>query len=362
MMNRRNAVPATEARTNGKGSSMLVGRNGEINASSQLDLLRQLQSLAAKIESGEVMSLAEQNRKKDGKSVAQRREELTAAYYSEPGSREWAALGATISAELQEVNDREGFMRRFLFKAELQQGAIPRHRVRQRNMTAILASVAAQNMPIFIRENYILPPEFYIQENIMMEEREIQQGSPDLLNEKYYEGLEAIMVGEDKRFISLCNDAVGIENPLTYLPGGLTPQLLAEIRTNILSWGLSVPSMLIASDIWNYLIANDKFVSFWSLPAQHEIAMTGEISTVLGMKIVTDAFRHPTLRVLDSGELFCFSDPEMLGAFTDRGPVNSNEIDHAKVGTGVPARGWNFYELMSMALHNPRAIAKGKVG
>ena len=76
------------------------------------------------------------------------------------------------------------------------------------------------------------------------------------------------------------------------------------------------------------------------------------------MSIITDAFRAPTLKVLDQGDVYIVSAPEYHGGFADRGPVESTELDGAY--EGVNARGWYLVETIALLVHNARSIVKGK--
>jgi len=77
------------------------------------------------------------------------------------------------------------------------------------------------------------------------------------------------------------------------------------------------------------------------------------------MSTLTDAYREPQIKVLNQGELYITTSPEYHGAYTDRGPLSTVEINHAALGDNVPARGWSFSELISMIILNNRSVVKG---
>lgn len=346
----------TEANIGGSKEKM-VGRNGEINASSNQELMQQIAHLAHKVSQGEV-ARPNENEASDQSPQQKRQQVLQAAYFSDKGGREWAELGAAIGGEVSETADREGFMRRLFLRSDVAQGTMPRIRVRHKNVVAIQASSAVQNYPIFLRDKYIVPEEFYIKSNIRVEERELMQGSGDILEDKFYEVQEAIMVEEDRRWKSLVDDAVGIANDRQILAGGLTPATLSQMRTQVLRWGIPAQNLLLASDIWDDIIGQSEFAQWFDPVSQYELVMTGNLGTLLGMSVITDAFREPMLKVLDQGDIYVTSSPEMHGTYTDRGPVQSNEVNDYP--DGVPARGWSFYELISMTMHNARSVVKGR--
>jgi hypothetical protein len=112
-----------------------------------------------------------------------------------------------------------------------------------------------------------------------------------------------------------------------------------------------------ASDSWEDVVSNTAFGAWFDPVSQYEIVTTGYLGTLLGLRLTTDAYREPQLRVLNQGDLYIISTPEFHGAYTDRGPVQSKETD----GTddGVVSRGWLFWEIMSMTVHNGKSIVKG---
>src|SRR6266481_5982133 len=331
---RRPAVPALHARFNGS-NERIVGRDNHINAGYN------------------------KNNQVTAADVQTRNQKLSAAFYTQNNSRPWANMGAAVSADLSEAADREGFMRRLLLKVDVANGTIPRIRVKQKNIIALIASSGLDNRPVYLRDKYITPPEFYIKHNIRVEEREIVQGSGDILEDKFFETQEGIMVQEDRKFISLLNDTIGIANSNQLLAGGLSPATLSQMRTQILQWNLPASTLLIASDVLNDIVGQgaNTFGGYFDPVSQFEIVQTGMIGTLMGMQVITDSYRAPTLKVLNAGDIWVLSNPEMLGAFTDRGPVQSQEVNSYMEGS--PARGWNFFELLSMTITNQRSAVHG---
>jgi len=58
----------------------------------------------------------------------------------------------------------------------------------------------------------------------------------------------------------------------------------------------------------------------------------------MGMEIITDGFRYPTLQVLNAGECFITASPITLGTITQRKELDSLAVDQYNLGR--PARGW----------------------
>ena len=92
--------------------------------------------------------------------------------------------------------------------------------------------------------------------------------------------------------------------------------------------------------------------------AQHELLLTGQLGTVLGMEVISDAFRHEQHKVLSSGEMYVIGAPENHGQYSDRGGIESQPLDGSN--EAVPGRGWFMTESLSMVIANARSVAKGK--
>jgi hypothetical protein len=334
-------------------SEKLVGRGGEINASSARDFLETLASLAGQYARGEVMTASDERAYK--LTSSDRREALVAAYNDQSG-RSWQELGATIGTELYETANREGFMRRFLQRADVVQGGIPRIPVNFKSTYAFQAASPSQIQPTLARNRYLLPPEFYIEAHVWVEEREIFQSTADILEQKLLEAQEAVMVQEDKVWKRLADRISGLANTQLSIVGGLTPQNLGLMRQQILQWNLPTTSLLFSNDVLTDFTTNTAFGAFFDPVTQYEVVQTGYIGRLLGLQLLTDAFRVAQLKVLNQGDIYLLSNPEYHGGYTDRGPVTANEVNASASGHGVPARGWHLWEMMSVVLSNARSV------
>lgn len=332
----------------------------QLNASSKADALKILASLAQQIADGEVAPLGNTPERHDEELVLTTREvnEQLASVYKDQTTGAWESLGADIAATLTVTADREGFMRKFLIQEEVAQGNIVRHRVMQKSTTAIVATGPTQMEPRYIDEKYIYPPEFEVKTHTYVSELELAKGPANLLQEKFLESQEAIMTKEDRVLLSLINEGVGQANELQYLAGGLTPNTLAVMQNQVQAWSIASRNLLFAMDVLSDITGSNQFASWFDPVSQYEIVQTGTIGSLLGMTVMTDAYREPRLQVLSPGEVYVTGAPEFVGAYTDRGPVSSREVDGTQT-RGEVSRGWMFYEILSMVLHNPRAIVKG---
>lgn len=333
-----------------------VGRDGNLNAWSQKDLFATISSLMNLAAEGKLDT--SDARPKQTRAEEQRaRRELVVAAYSDRSSGQWAELGSTIAGQITESADREGFMRRLLARNDIQMGNFPRIRVRKKNVHAVISTSDAEVIPQYVRDNYLFPPEFTISANVRVEHREINQGTGDILEDKFYEAQEAIMVNEDRSWKRLADATVGIEHNLKYLVGGLNPTSFTEMRTELNRFNITPLNCVMSADFWNDISGNTQFSGWFDPVTKYEIVTTGELGQMQGLTFITDGFRQESLRVLGAGEIYMVGDPSMHGGYTDRGPVQSHEVN--QYADGSPARGWFMFEDLSMVIGNAKSVLKG---
>ena len=343
-------LPGTEVKLMGSNEH-LVGSDGNINASSKKDMMRIISAMMNAHESGEI-----NDRQETLASIKERHETVAAAFEDRNGGR-WTEMGAYLAGELSESADREGFLRRVLKQEEVIQGTVPRIRVRRKNVSAMVATGPGEVQYQIARDQYYYPPEFPISANLRIEDREIYQGTGDIMEDKFIEGQEAIMVAEDRTYISIVAQLLNINNPVQLLVGGLTPSNLAYLRDLITRYNIPAVTALMASNIWTDITGNAAWMEAFDPVSKYELHTTGYLGTLLGLNLITDAYRHPALRVLQSGEIDIIGAMENHGAYTSRGPVQSKETDG--YNEGQAARGWYMSEMLSMLVFNPRSVARG---
>jgi hypothetical protein len=208
-----------------------------------------------------------------------------------------------------------------------------------------------------VRQMYIYPPEFYLIAHITIEDKEIEQASGDLLDDKYQDGLEQILVQEDNVWLRLARAAAPASNDLFFF-NTFTPTVFSEMRTQVARWGIPVTTAVIAFDLWNDIIADSEFSSWFDPVSKHEIVLEGSLGSILGVQLITDAFRYETLRVLSPGEVFFLGAPQTLGGVTQRKELATESIN--KYNQGKPERGWFMEQIEGMAITNSRALTRGQ--
>ncbi len=353
-----NGDPLEQLRFAGQESLALSSSTGEINASSRADLLKQISNLMTSVSSGQIVEpknsalASSQERTK----IREARREILAQASASP--EKWAALGASIAQRLDEARARQGFLRNVALGSTLRQGEVARVAMPSYDGMALVASSSSHIGYQLIRNKVFEAAEFEIISNLRCEALDIEQVSGDILDDLFDQGNDSIMVQEDRLWKKAADTSVGIVNPLEYISGKLTPGNLANVRQVVTDWNLPAQTALIANDFWADIISNSDFHDFLDPVTKYDLVLHGQLGTLVGLNLVTDAFRNPNQKVLNRGEIYVVSAPEHHAAYTDRGGVRSTPTDGANQGNTT--KGWLLSEMFSFVLANPRSVAKAQ--
>lgn len=348
----KNGDPLTELRFSGSSHRALDERSGEFNANDKRELLRSISKMFEAQSSGEIRRQTSAERMAE---IEMRREVVVAAH-ADP--EKWAALGADLAVQIQEQRNREGFLRRVAIGQDLKQGQLPRVNVPMWDAMAVVATGPANVQFQLIRNKQFLPAEFEIVANLRCDRLEMEQVGGDILDNLYNQGLDSVMVKEDKLWKASADLTVGVVNPLNFIAGLLTPQILATIRQGVTDWNLPATTAIISNDFWADIVGSTDFATMLDPVTKYDLVMNGELGTLVGMSLLTDGFRQPNQKVLNRGEIYVLSTPEHHGCYSDRGGVRSEPTTGAD--SGNTSRGWLLSEILSWTLANPRSVSKGR--
>ena len=335
------------------GAAALFGRNGEINAGSNKELLHAIGQLAKFCETQGVGLESANDAQAKAETQRAHKEMLAAAW---DDKEELAALGQHIAAEVQRTAQRDGFMRRLLMQEQIGEGQVVQCRMDKKEVVASEAVGPVKTQPTLVRSDIYYPSEFHIVCNPYIEEKELVRTPGDLLNETYANALTAIMVQEDRTWKTMADDLMGYHNDTLNIADSFLPINLSELTGYILDSGLSPSTCLMSTGFWKDIIALEAWATLMTPESKGEILATGRLGMVYGMEIVSDFFRHPQHKVLEQGEMYVISAPDTHGQYTDRNGVTSLEQDAAH--QSIPGRGWHMSELLSMVIVNDRSVAK----
>lgn len=333
-----------------------IASNGEVNASSKRELLSRSMELQQATARGEVVQDGQYVTAAARQAKAERNKALINAAFTNPNA--YRVLGEKMAEDIYMTSNRKGFSRRFLNRIELKQGDIPRFPVRSKNVTAMWLSGPSRIETQVAVDRWLTPPEGQIATRVFVPQNELNQSNTDVLEEKYIEALEGIMVAEDRFWYNMVQDSIGIDNNQTLVSGTLSPLALMSVRQNVAQWGLKPVFCLMASDLFVDIVGDSSFIQAIEPVARHELIMTGELAVLYGMTLISEAYRHPEHKVLGVGEFIVVSDPLTHGAYADRGGVDSAPIDPTT--EKMIGRGWLLSESFTATIANARSVAFGK--
>ena len=130
------------------------------------------------------------------------------------------------------------------------------------------------------------------------------------------------------------------------------------MRQAIASWGIPVTTAVIAFDLWNDIIADTEFSSWFDPITKHELVLEGSIGSLLGVQLITDGFRYETLKVLNPGEIYMCGAPQTVGGITQRKELATETINQYSIGR--PNRGWFNEEIQELTSIDDEGISYGQ--
>jgi len=332
-------------------SSSLFNKTGEINASSTPDLLAQIGKALQNQQSVVIQATPQEM-----EARRQERRQVLVEAMGDQSGRSMQILGEALAAEIYETTNREGFTRRILQYREIGQGENNEVYLKDKDVIAFVATSPSTVMASEIRQRRLLPPEFHVNGYILIDTAELARTSSDLLEEKYEQGLEAIMVQEDRLWKIMADRAAIIRNTLQNF-GTFTPSVFARIIEQVNRWGVPATSCLFASNLWQDIIANGDFAGVLDPVTKWELLQEGYLGSMYGVTIFTDNFRQANLKVLEAGEVYVCGAPINLGVLSLRGAMTAEPIN--KFAEGEAKRGWFLDEIISLVVGNAMAVAKG---
>lgn len=353
-----NGAPIEDLRFGKSNSRALDAATGEFNAYDQKELVHSINKLMTAVSSNQVVPAQQSLSSAQRALIKEERREMLATAYNDSTGALWASLGSSMGDQINEQANREGFLRRVAMGNTLKQGEIARVPMPSQDAMAVVATSSTNVGYQLIRNKMFQPAEFEIIANIRVEQLEIEQVSSDILDNAYNQGLESIMVAEDKLWKQAADTIVGVTNPLEYISGPLSTQILGQLRQSVSDWNLPVVSAIISNDFWADIIGSNDFATFLDPVTKYDLALNGTLGTLVGMQLITDGFRQPQLKVLGRGEIYVLAAPENHASYTERGGVRSTPTDGAN--NGQTSKGFLLSEMFSFVLANSRSIAKGK--
>jgi len=352
------AINAFRALGSGKSQAIasaepLVASNGIFNGGSKRELLNAAASLMRLAAQGDIIP---ENVAAASEQFNKDRMEVLEEAKADRNGPAWQAIGETLGDTVQETLGREGFTRQTLQLKVLGPQETAKVRIRRHDAVAWFVTTNPKVTASEVRNYYVYPDQFNIIAYITAEEGEIAEAGPEFLDEKYRDGLEQILKVEDQTWRNLAIQAAPTYNSILYF-STFTPTVFSSLRTQIRRWGIPVTKAIAAFDIYDDIYTDTEFSAWYSPIEKHEIAAEGQMFRIMGVDMITDAYRYQTLQVLQAGEIFFCGAPQTLGVVCERQPVRSDQVNLAVIG--IPERGWFQILIECMTIPNARAISRG---
>jgi len=320
----------------------------ELNASSKIDAIRAQHAIINALRTGQVDRTNPHLR-------ANQYDMLREASADRTG-KSWQILGQRMGEGIYETMDRQGLARHVMQTIETNEG-IARVPIHKKDVVGSMATTSGNWTPSVVQNHEVYPEWLNIAVNVHVAEVEIAMASYDMLEESYNKALEQSMVVEDRIAKSLWDANANIANALT-LFNTFTPAVFSSVKNLVRNWGLSVTSTIIAVDIWDDIATSTEFSTWFDPMTKRELIMDGELGSILGVQIFTDATRPNTLQVLNAGEVYMFAAPSSTGAIVQREPFRIQATD--QYNNGSPTRGWFGWMIEAQTCPNARAQAKAQ--
>lgn len=335
---------------NGKveaGQGALENASGEINAYNKKDLTNKIRAMVHAAAMGDMKQTFE---------FAEKRSQLVEAAMSDVTGQGWQVVGEVLADEILETMGRDGFLRKVLARKDLKKGETGRLTVRKKDVLGFTAVSDSGGVTSFINQFYVYPDEFYVKAHILIEDRELQQSPNDLLEDKYIDGLEQLMVKEDQVLKGLLDAAAPSYNDVEGFVS-FTPAVFQTAKNQIEQWALPCSTAILAIDLLNDVLTDPEFSTYFDPVSKREVIMSGTVGAFFGVNIITDGFRYDTLRVLSPGQFYFLAPPNTLGAQTVRQDVMTAPINLYLIGK--PSRGWYMHKIEGQSIVNGRAVVAG---
>ncbi len=335
---------------NGKveaGNGAFENAAGDINAYDKKDLLNKIRAMVHASSHGQIEQKSE---------FSQKRADLIEAAVADTTGNTWRVVGEVMADEIHETMGRDGFLRKVLAKKELKKGEIGRITIRKKDVMGFTAVTDSTGVTSFINQSYVMPEELYIKAHVLIEDRELQQAPGDLLDQKYVDALEQLMVQEDRQLKALLDIAAPSYNQVVGFPS-FTPTVFSTAKNQIEQFGNPCSTALMSIDLMNDVLTDPEFSTYFDPVSKREVIMSGTVGSFFGVNIITDGFRYDTLRVLNPGEFYFLAPPQTLGVQTVRQDVVSAPINLYLIGK--PSRGWYMHKIQGQTIANGRAVVRG---
>ena len=349
----------TAGRKVGPGSShapskeRMFDKRGEVNASDNADVLRQIQHLLRSVTPnvpGHMFRQAEKVRESAEQRTA--RMKIIAQALKDPTGEGFAIVGQELLLPIKDIVDYEGWARKVYRVRPLAQAELFRIAKDVRSVAYVVGQ-DGQAIEARLTGKYVMPDETKIVAFTAVDIQDIYSMNYDVLDRAQDTARQEIELQEDKRGLNLLTRAAtAVNTQTTYTTLGTAA--FEDVRFQVERHRLIVEKFLInraeLSDIIKTMSTTVDPVT------ERELILAGYIGNYLNAQIITTAGTNVE-EVVPAGTFFSVTGSEYLGEMGVRVELFSEPYN--RFVTQEIVKGWAFCEIVGFGIPNPRAVAMG---
>lgn len=331
----------------------VFNQQATLNASDSGEVLDKIKGLLDGAASGEYQVTNQPFTMQAGLQItAEESESILRQAYSDPTSEGFRTTGQALLNPIKEVIDYEGVTRKIWVGRDVKQGEVLRY---DKDVFVVGYVIAedGQTPQSQVEGKYVYPPEFEVSAYPTIELKDQYRAQYDILARAQDRSRQAIEFQEDQAGANLLLAAGNTENATTFF-ATMNVAAVEAMKYQVERHRLAADKLLInraeVSDFVNTIRGQVDPVT------QRELVMAGFIGTFLNMMIITTAGTN-TYEFLHPGEAIVVTTPEYLGGFAVRQALMSEPV--TEMHEGKPRRGWYWWEMVALALINPKGVALG---
>jgi hypothetical protein len=329
----------------------LFDAHGEINASSVKDALGQIVKYASVLQHNQPSNFALAS---DPSFTDEQRDELVKRALSSHEGK--VALGQAMANPIRRNLDYQGVARRCLVVDPLPQAALPVYD-RDIDVAAFVCSANGAVPESRVFGERVTVPEFEIISNPTVRIREVKVRRFNVIDRAVQKAKQEIMAQEDGNIFTMLDFAGrttgGGENTQTAVTAaGMARADLLELKKQIDRWDLLTTKFLMNIDEFTDML---NWVSSGGTTAEidpvthREQMQTGLYARIWAADILVS-------KMVPTGTVLATADPDFVGVMPVRQDIEVLPADSPR----TLSLGWVIYELIGLAVVNPRGVAVGK--
>ena len=280
-----------------------------------------------------------------------------AAAFRQPASEGFQIIGQELLGPIKTVIDYEGWARKVLFPRTVRQGEIVRYD-KDVFVTAWIIGQDGETPESVQRVVYYFPNWKEVTAFPLIPLKDIFESQYDVLSRIQDRSRQSIEFQEDLGLVNLLAAAATEVNDVIALGTTLTIPSLEAMKLEVERHRLVVDKFLMnRQEMTDIIVTHAIGVSDNVDPVtQREYLTMGYAGSVLNCSIIVSAGTN-TFEAVPPGTVYAVTAPEYLGGFPIRVELFSEPVNQFQ--QGLARRGWFWYELISQALFNSKAVSQG---